>query len=154
MKNKVILTFDDGPSRHLSTILDILKMKKVQAMFFWQTRLLFKERVWKRILEEGHQIGAHTHTYKNLVNLTKEQQFKQIKYSIDRIQEITGTKVNYFRPPFGQYNENTMLILRDLKLIPMMWEISSYDWENKYKPEKIVCNIDLHIRGGSVILLQ
>jgi len=154
MRNEVILTFDDGPSRHLNSILDILKDKQVQAMFFWQTRLLFKERAWKRILNEGHKIGAHTHTHKNLVKLTKEQQYKQIKNNIDKIQEITGTKATYFRPPFGQYNEDTMSILLNLNLTPVMWEISSFDWDNKNTPENIVCNVDHHIREGSIVLLH
>lgn len=154
IKKKVILTFDDGPSRYLNAVLDILKDKHVQAMFFWQSRLLFKDRPWKRILNEGHQIGAHTHTHKNLVNLTKEQQYKQIKHNVDKIQEITGTTVKHFRPPFGQYNEDTMWILSHMNLLPIMWEICSFDWQNKNTPDKIVCNINSHIREGSIILLH
>lgn len=153
-EKKVILTFDDGPSRYLKTILDILGDKHVQAMFFWQSRLLYKQRPWQRVLDEGHQIGAHTHKHKNLLKLKRAQQYQQIKYNVDKIEEITKTKVQYFRPPFGQYNEDTMSILADLDLLPIMWEITSYDWNNKATPEEIVCNVVKHVSEGSIILLH
>ncbi|RXI99905.1 polysaccharide deacetylase family protein [Anaerobacillus alkaliphilus] len=151
---KVVLTFDDGPSRQLNRILDILRDRKVSAIFFWQSKLLYKERPWKRVIEEGHAIGAHTYSHKNLVKLRRDQQLKQIKMNISQIEDITGYKVNYFRPPFGQYNEDTMSILDELDLIPMMWEISSYDWENKLTPNRIIYNVVENIMDGSIILLH
>lgn len=153
-EKKVILTFDDGPSRQLNTILDILSDKHVQAMFFWQSQLLYKQRPWKRVLDEGHQIGAHTHKHKNLLKLKREQQYQQIKNNVDKIEEITQTKVQYFRPPFGQYNEDTLSILKDLDLLPILWEITSYDWINKATPKEIVCNVVKHVSMGSIILLH
>ncbi|OIJ13885.1 polysaccharide deacetylase [Anaerobacillus arseniciselenatis] len=151
---KIVLTFDDGPSRHLESFLNILSEKDCKAVFFWQSRLLHKDRLWKRVLQEGHQIGAHSINHKNLAKLTKEQQYKQIKNSIDKIEQITGKEVNYFRPPFGQYNEDTMSILVDLDVVPIMWEISSFDWENKATPTKIVCNVANNTRDGSIILMH
>lgn len=151
---KVVLTFDDGPSRHLNDILDILKDKNVQAIFFWQSRLLYKERSWKRVIDEGHRIGVHGHNHKNLTKLKYEQQYKEIKTSVDHIKEITEVNVQYFRPPFGRYNMDTMFILKDLNLVPVMWEITSYDWENKADPEQIICNVATHIMDGSIILLH
>lgn len=153
-EKKVLLTFDDGPSRQLSNILDILNKKNIPAMFFWHSNLLFKERPWKRVLEEGHIIGSHAVNHKNLAKLTKDQQYKQIKYSIDKIEEITRTKVRYFRPPFGQYNEDTISILYELDLVPVMWEITSFDWENKSTPENIINNVVEHVQDGSIILLH
>lgn len=151
---KVILTFDDGPSRQLTKMLDILKEKEVQAIFFWQSKLLYNKRPWKRVIEEGHIIGSHAINHKNLTKLTSEEQYKQIKYSIDKIASLTGQEVRYFRPPFGQYNEHTLIILEELKLTPVMWEISSYDWEHKTDPETIVDNVVDHIMDGSIILLH
>lgn len=154
MKNKVILTFDDGPSRQLNHILDILSEKNVPAIFFWQSRLLYKQRPWLRVINEGHIIGAHSCSHRNLCKLERAIQYKEIKKSIDMIEDTTQSKVQYFRPPYGRYNEDTMSILKDLNLTPVMWEISSYDWENKLDPDKIVCNIENHIVDGSIILLH
>jgi peptidoglycan/xylan/chitin deacetylase (PgdA/CDA1 family) len=153
-KKKVMLTFDDGPGRHLHTILDILKEKNSPALFFWQSKLLHKERPWQRVLNEGHKIGSHAHNHKNLITLRPEQQYHHIKYSLDKIKEITGEKVQYFRPPFGQYNEETMSIIKEFNLTPIMWEITSYDWEHKNNPECILANVVDQIREGSIILLH
>jgi peptidoglycan/xylan/chitin deacetylase (PgdA/CDA1 family) len=153
-KGKVVLTIDDGPSRLLEPILDILKTKHVQVVFFWQSKLLHKDRPWKRVLSEGHKIGAHSYNHKNLTELTLEQQYRQIKSSITRIEQITGEKPDCFRPPYGRYDENTMEILKRLNLIPVMWEISSYDWENKSTPEKILTNVVDYVMDGSIILLH
>lgn len=151
---KVVLTFDDGPSRQLPAILTILKEKNVLAHFFWQTKLLYRERPWRRVLGDGHEIGSHTENHKDLTRLTYEEQYRQIKNSVMRIEAITGVRVRYLRPPFGQYNENTLDILAKLELIPVMWEISSYDWEHKASPERIVDNVVSHSRDGSIILLH
>ncbi|WP_091270624.1 polysaccharide deacetylase family protein [Alteribacillus persepolensis] len=150
----VVLTFDDGPSRHLEKLLDVLYEKQVRAVFFWNTRLLHKHRPWKRVLEEGHIIGSHAHRHKNLAALTKKEQYKQIKTSVKLIEEVTGTPVSFFRPPFGQYNEKTMEVLRELNIKPVMWEVTSYDWEYKSVPKQIIPNVTNHIQDGSIILLH
>lgn len=153
-EKKVVLTFDDGPGRYLDGILDILRHNAVPAMFFWQSRLVHYRRPWQRCLEDGHIIGSHAHNHSNLSRLSHEKQWKYLKWSKDHLEAVTGQRVTHFRPPFGQYNENTMTILKELKLVPVMWEISSYDWEHKGSPEKIVCNVINHIRPGSIILLH
>ncbi|MFB4164148.1 polysaccharide deacetylase family protein [Alteribacillus sp. JSM 102045] len=151
---KVILTFDDGPSRQLNAILDVLKEKKVPAVFFWQSKILHAQRPWKRVIQEGHEIGSHAHNHKNLTSLTKGQQYKQIKMSVEVLQKITGTNVKFFRPPFGQYNEDTMNLLKTMGLTPVMWEITSYDWKHKSFPGVIIRNVVDHLKEGAIILLH
>ncbi|MFD2626153.1 polysaccharide deacetylase family protein [Salibacterium salarium] len=93
------------------------------------------------------------YNHKLLTALTKRQ-YKQIKNSVHHIEKITGTKVSFIRPPFGQYNETTMKILEEMVLIPVMWEISSFDWQYKMNPEMIIYNVVEHMKDGSIILLH
>lgn len=151
---KVILTFDDGPGRVLPEILDILKEETVPAIFFWQSRLLYPNRPWKRVLDEGHLIGTHSTKHANLVNLPFQEQYRDLLNSKRKIETITGQEVRYFRPPFGQYNHDTILAARDLGLIPVMWRISSMDWELKDRPEQIIANITDNLEDGAIILLH
>jgi peptidoglycan/xylan/chitin deacetylase (PgdA/CDA1 family) len=153
-EKKVVLTFDDGPGRHTLNILDILKDKEVPALFFWQARYFYQERPWKRLLQEGHQIGSHGHNHKNLTKLSYEKQYKHIHGSIEKLEQITCQKVQHFRPPYGKYNEDTMRVVKELGVTPVMWDISSYDWELKQEPKKILTNVVDHIRPGSIILLH
>jgi peptidoglycan/xylan/chitin deacetylase (PgdA/CDA1 family) len=153
-KKKVMLSFDDGPGRYLPTILDTLQEKQVKAVFFWHSRLFYKERPWERVLREGHIIGSHAANHKNLTSLSKEKQYIHIKASLDKLEQIIGQKIQYFRPPFGQYNEETMGIIEELGLTPVMWDLTSYDWEYKHNPDCIKSNILDHLQDGSIILLH
>ncbi|WP_165998308.1 polysaccharide deacetylase family protein [Bacillus sp. Cs-700] len=153
-EKKVILTFDDGPSRVLSELLDILKTEKVPAMFFWQSRLLYQARPWKRVLDEGHVIGTHSCKHLNLSNLGYAEQFEDLERSKRKIEAITGTPVTYFRPPFGRYDLATTKAARDLGLKTVMWRISSMDWEHACHPEEILSNVVPNLEDGAIILLH
>lgn len=153
-KKRVVLTFDDGPSRALSGILNVLKKQKVHALFFWQSRLLYDTRPWERVIEEGHKIGCHSSRHKNLTKLSYEEQFTDIAHSKRKIEAITKEKIKYFRPPFGQYDSNTVDIVNKLNMEVMMWEISSMDWALKENSKKIITNIITHLSNGSIILLH
>ncbi|SDG78247.1 Peptidoglycan/xylan/chitin deacetylase, PgdA/CDA1 family [Planococcus glaciei] len=153
-EKSVILTFDDGPSRVLPQILDVLKQENVPAAFFWQTRLLHPERPWKRVLEDGHQIGSHTVKHSNLVNLPFEKQYKDIQNSINKIEQVTGAKVTYFRPPFGQFNADTLRAAEALNVKPVMWRVASMDWELQNNPQQVVCTVRDNLEDGAIILLH
>ncbi|WP_347548600.1 polysaccharide deacetylase family protein [Pseudalkalibacillus hwajinpoensis] len=150
----VFLTFDDGPSRVLPKILDILKKEDVRAMFFWQSRLLYAERPWKRVLDEDHTIGTHSCKHPNLTNLSYPEQFRELSNSKQKIERITGTPVTYFRPPFGQYNADTIKAAQDLGLTTVMWRISSMDWELAHNPDQIMHNVVTNLEDDAIILLH
>ncbi|MBM7573625.1 polysaccharide deacetylase family protein [Aquibacillus albus] len=153
-KKSVVLTFDDGPSSVLTQTLDILKQEDVPAIFFWQSRLLYPLRPWNRVLDEGHKIGTHTINHPNLANLTFDQQYKQLATSVSEIESITGQKVTLFRPPFGQYNRDTIKAAERLGLTTVMWRIAAIDWELKCDPEQIISNVTDHLEDGAIILLH
>lgn len=150
----LILTFDDGPSSVLIPILDVLKKHDIKAMFFWQSRLLHKKRPWKRVLDEGHILGGHSLRHRDLTRLSRDEQFHDIRSNKKHIEKLTGQKMKYFRPPFGQFNGDTLCVLKELEVIPFLWEVAGLDWEHKHNPQHIVHNIVNHVENGSVILLH
>lgn len=150
----LILTFDDGPSSVLIPLLDILKKHDVKAMFFWQSRLLYKNRPWKRVLNEGHMIGGHSLRHRDLTRLSCYEQEHDIHNNIKHIERLTGQKVKYFRPPYGQFNEDTLHVLKKLEVVPFLWEVAGLDWELKHNPNQIVHNVVNHADHGSIILLH
>lgn len=150
----ILLTFDDGPSRHLDELLTILQKHNVKSLFFWQGKLIHSKRPWKRLLDEGHMIGSHTFKHPVLDRLSKEEQKKEILHGLRRIESITGQKVRFFRPPFGRYNQDTLDILQELNIKPMLWHVAAVDWELKNSPDKIINNILENVGSGSIILLH
>lgn len=153
-KKTVTLTFDDGPARVLPELLDILKKEKVPAVFFWQSRLLYPGRPWKRVLEECHQVGTHSSKHSNYGKLTPNEQVQDLRRSKLKIESITGQDVKLFRPPFGQYNKHTIAVAKELGLSTILWRISSMDWELKEEPEQIITNVLENLEDGAIILLH
>ncbi|RNF39862.1 polysaccharide deacetylase family protein [Planococcus salinus] len=153
-EKSVVLTFDDGPSKLLPRFLDVLQQHGVPAVFFWETRLLHPDRPWKRVLEEGHQLGTHATKHVNLTKLTHEQQYNELKNSQQRIETITGATVKLFRPPFGQFNDDTLQAAKRLGMTTVMWKVAPIDWELKESPEQIVANTVSHLEDGAIILLH
>ncbi|WP_226037318.1 polysaccharide deacetylase family protein [Aquibacillus saliphilus] len=153
-QKSVVLTFDDGPSKVLSEILDVLQDENVPAVFFWQSRLLYPKRPWKRVLNEGHLIGTHTINHPDMEQLTFDQQYRQLQNSVRHIESVTKEKVTYFRPPFGRYNSNTIKAAKELDLSIVMWKIAGIDWELEKNPEQIIENVVNNLEDGSIILLH
>lgn len=150
----IVLSFDDGPSKVLSQILDILKQHDVSAMFFWQSRLLYPRRPWQRVLDEGHIIGTHSRKHRNLVQLSYEEQYQDIQSSRVHIEKTIGTPVVFFRPPYGRFNSDTLKAAEALGLTTVMWRIASMDWELKDDPSQIVRYVTENLEDGAIILLH
>ena len=150
---KVALTFDDGPSeKHTPEILDILKKYKVRATFF----LLGKNaeqnpQIIKRIHQEGHLIGMHTYSHKELTKTPTKRIKNEILDFKQYIFKQTGTVPRLIRPPWGVYDNRTMAEMAVRNLDVILWSIDSRDWSEP--GSKIVeDNILRSVRNGSIIL--
>jgi len=104
-KKTVFLTFDDGPSKNTSKILDILAKNNVKATFFilGQCAETYPEIV-KRQLKEGHALGNHSysHIYKQ-VYANKKSFKNELKRTDQVLKRILGQEFStrLFRFPGG-----------------------------------------------------
>ncbi|WP_373569573.1 polysaccharide deacetylase family protein [Enterobacter bugandensis] len=92
---KVHLTFDDGSHHHNTPhILDTLGKYKIKATFFvLGERVKTNGHLLKRIAANGHRVGNHTFSHKQLTTLA----------DLDVINEITSTEraiSQYMKPDF------------------------------------------------------
>jgi hypothetical protein len=101
--HEVAITFDDGPDPVWTPrILDILRDRGVKAAFF----LLGKNcedypRLVQRIVEEGHEIGNHTYSHRNLAVMSEWQMELELTATQRLIESITGRSTTLFRPPYN-----------------------------------------------------
>lgn len=74
-KPQVSLTFDDGYDKKLvNKVLDVLKKKDIKTTFFIIGGAIARNPdVWKRAVNEGHQICNHTSNHKNMSELSDNQ---------------------------------------------------------------------------------
>jgi len=129
--DEIALTFDDGPnSRCTPQLLDVLARFNVRATFFLIGQFAVTQRdLVRRIHDAGHLIGNHTWTHPNLFRTDRPTTRKELDETSNRLQQIIGTRVRFFRPPFGMRRVYTLLIARELGLIPVTWNVIGNDWD-------------------------
>lgn len=103
----VALTFDDGPGRDTGRLLGMLAREKVPATFFvLGSSVRADPGLVRRMAAEGHEVGNHTFSHKQLTKLSAEQQRSEIQRTQDAI-AAAGARATVFRPPYGSYNADT-----------------------------------------------
>src|SRR5512133_3004518 len=101
-EGKVALTFDDGPdARWTPAILDTLRSRGVVGTFFVVGRDADDyPGLLRRTYREGHEIGNHTYTHRNL-SLTAPWVGRLELVATERlIETILGRRTVLFRPPY------------------------------------------------------
>jgi peptidoglycan/xylan/chitin deacetylase (PgdA/CDA1 family) len=151
----VALTFDDGPSpKYTPKVLDILKKEGVKATFFLVGKHVEKYPVLaKRIVEEGHEIGNHTYSHRDLVPATKRVVINEVKKAERVIENACGVRPLYFRPPRGIYSNAVRKLILDLDYTILLWSLSSLDWSGA-SPKLILNRVKKYVRRGSIILFH
>ena len=152
-EKEVAITFDSawGADKTLA-ILDLLKKYNAQATFFlvgfWVDE--YPDMV-KAIHEQGIEIGTHSNTHPDFVNLTEEQMELELKISIEKIENITSTKVELFRAPYGSYNNTLLNLTESLNLNTIQWSIDTLDWKGLSGGE-MVNRVLQKLKTGDIIL--
>ena len=130
-EKRIAITFDSawGADKTLD-ILSLLKQYDAKATFFlvgfWVDK--YPDMV-KAIHEQGIEIGTHSNTHPDFANLTSEQMRLELTTSIEKIENITSTRVELFRAPYGSYNNTMLNITESLSLKTIQWSIDTLDWK-------------------------
>ena len=152
--NKILLTFDDGPTELITLkILSILRNNKLKSVFFCVGNNIIKyPSLVEKILEDGHTIANHTMNHKLLTKLNREEATKEIQLFNNFMKEKFNYKVKYFRPPYGRFNLKTNRILTKLGLKCVMWNLLTYDFQNSI--DKVKFGINNYLKENSIIVLH
>jgi len=152
--NKLLLTFDDGPTEDSTTkILNTLKFNNIKAVFFCVGNNLRKHpQLTKKIIDEGHVIGNHTMNHKRLTQMSREESIEEINSLNKLMNENFNYEVKYFRPPHGRYNLKTKKLLTEFNLKCVMWNLLTYDFENDFA--KVKYSINNYLQNNSVIVFH
>lgn len=148
------LTFDDGPHPTVTSfVLDELKKHKASATFFCigKNVAAFPD-VYKRILEEGHTVGNHTHNHLNGWK-TKNQVY------LEDISKASGyIDSSLFRPPYGRIklsqSNRLSLFMKKQNTKVVMWDVLSGDFDLSISPEYCAENVLRSSKPGSIIVFH
>ena len=127
---ELALTFDDGPNpKWTPRLLDALGRHDVKATFFMLgSRAQTEPELVRRVAAEGHLIGNHSWSHPNLAVTAAGRVREELARTSDVVEQITGERVRYFRPPFGARRPVVFRIARSMGLRVVTWNAMTSDW--------------------------
>ncbi|MBY0202556.1 polysaccharide deacetylase family protein [Paenibacillus cucumis (ex Kampfer et al. 2016)] len=148
------LTFDDGPDPlYTPRLLELLRKYNVKATFFVVgEHAASHPELIRRMHEEGHLIGIHNYIHKTNWLMRPRTVRDQIDRTGQIIQEITGEKTCYYRPPWGIMNLFDFFSKKDRKII--LWSAMFEDWKCSVGTEQLKKRMLNKLKGGEVMLLH
>jgi len=152
---QLALTYDDGPNDpHTLRLLEVLAKHGVHATFFLIGRYVHQRPdIVREVVKAGHVVGNHTFTHPLLTFKSAAELRLELSSCRAALEDAIGTHSNLFRPPFGGRRPAVLRIVRELDLVPVMWNVTGYDWEAP--PASVIeQKVTKQMRGGDVILLH
>lgn len=146
---KLILSFDDGPSHITTDLLDLLKKYDEKAIFFLLEGEAKKHPfLVRRILDEGHSLGLHGSSHRSHLFLDPYSSYKEIRDSYKYLRHF-GV-VDYARLPYGRVNLVSLWTFKKYGLKHLGWDHLLRDW--KLLPKGKLKTKLLQLEKGVVLL--
>lgn len=158
-QKELYLTFDNGyENGYTVKILDILKEKKVPAVFFVTGHYIKDQpELLKRMVSEGHLIGNHSWSHPDVTQISNEKLKDELAKVKQEVGQVTGQKeMQFLRTPRGIFNERVLASSKEQGYTNVFWSIAYKDWDTNqqkgagYAYEKVMSQL----HPGAVILLH
>ncbi len=151
----VVLTYDDGPQPgSTERVLEALADAGCTATFFV---LLGRAKKYPSLLDEvrsaGHEIALHGVDHVRLTALAPQQVRIRMTDGKQRLEDLLGTQVRWFRPPYGAQKPSTYAAIRATGMDSVVWDVAAFDWEEH--PAAVLAERTLtQVHSGSIVLMH
>lgn len=157
-KKMLALTFDDGPGPYTGQLLDALKQRGIHATFFVVgSRVDSYASLIKRMEAEGHVVGNHSFSHRNLKRMTASQIKQDMDASGAKINRLLGHWPVVMRCPGGNYNDTVKDYAKNAGIPMIQWSVDTRDWESR-NVDKILREAFQEgrygIRDGAIVLMH
>jgi peptidoglycan/xylan/chitin deacetylase (PgdA/CDA1 family) len=149
----IALTFDDGPSDDATgMVLDLLEKYDITASFFLIGDNITEERedIVRRAAEMGCEIDNHSKTHSYMTHFTVDEITAEMDYTSEKIEEITGIKPKFFRPPYISVNMDMF----DNIDLPFIAGYGCDDWDTSVTAEDRAEKVLEQAKDGAIILMH
>ena len=157
-EKRIIITFDQGyENGYTAKILDTLKEKDVQAIFFLTGPYAKTESALvQRMIDEGHVLGNHGMTHASLPTLSDENAKEEIMSLHNYVMNNYGYQMQYFRCPCGEYSEKALETAQQCGYKTLFWSSAYVDWKTDQQPspQEGLKKLTEAAHGGEILLLH
>ncbi|MFI8450793.1 polysaccharide deacetylase family protein [Streptomyces erythrochromogenes] len=123
----VFLTFDDGAEKDPEFLKMAADLKLPISMFLTDSVASSDYGHFEKLRDNGSAstVNNHTLTHPNLRTLSFEAQKKEICGQQDKLEQRFGRRPQLFRPPFGNYNDDTLRAASECGVSSiLLWRVS------------------------------
>ena len=151
----VALTFDDGPDPDSTPlVLDALDAAGVHATFFVVGEQLMKHHALARdAAARGHELALHGFAHVRHSEMPGRTASDDVARALGTFEVAVGRRPQFFRPPYGEFNEASYEACADLGMQPVYWSAWGLDWED-IDGARIAELVTRDLAAGAIVLLH
>ncbi len=144
----VFLTVDDGGIQR-PELIDYIRQSGIPITMFLTERYTSGRSVdyFRQLQDLGATVQAHSITHASLRGKSLEFQTEEVCQPVDAYERNYGVRPRYFRPPYGNYDTNTLLAAQSCGLKAVLW------WSATYNNGQLALQ-EGPLRAGEIILLH
>ncbi|MGA6827878.1 polysaccharide deacetylase family protein [Nitrospira sp. NS4] len=156
----IALTFDLCPVRkgtgYDQALVDYLIQHRIPATFFMSGKWIAKHdaEVEHLLGIEFFEVGTHGEVHAHLPMQNADEQRQEIHRPVRFLNEQYAHDAILFRPPYGEYNDITVDVVKQLGLRFIQWNIESGDPDPTLSAEQILARIEKRAKPGSIVVLH
>ncbi|MCA1224288.1 polysaccharide deacetylase family protein [Streptomyces sp. 8L] len=146
-KDKIVfITIDDGSEKEPQFIKMMSDLHVPYSAFLSDYLISDDYGYFTKVQASGATLNNHTLTHPYLPGRTYAQQKHEICGQQDKLEKEYGKRPTLFRPPYGNYNGDTLRIAKScgIKAFPL--------WESEAFPTHMDWRDEAHFEPGDIIL--
>lgn len=142
-------------NEELKRIVSVLREERVKISFFIGGVWAYRNPDMLLLLKaSGQDIQNHGYYHKSPSTINNESNVSEIINTEKLISDITQQKTFLFEPPSGDFDDNSLNIVKELGYKTVTWSIDTIDWREDATKEKIMDRITKKLHPGAIILIH
>lgn len=148
---KLALTFDSGWGEdYTQAVLDALSARGLRATFFLTGYWIDENpETVRAIIDAGHEVGGHSVTHSRMTGMEHNAMISEIRGVNERLSAFTDKPTLLFRPPYGDWDLNLLMCVRDCGQIAILWSV---DTQSALNAQDMRAALDLADSGDIVLM--
>jgi peptidoglycan-N-acetylglucosamine deacetylase len=150
------LTFDDGPDpRSTPAFLETLAALGWTATFFMLGDMVRRAPgLAAEVAAAGHEIGVHADEHRSHLHRSPRGVLADLARAVSVVEDSTGARPVWFRPPYGAISSGTLLAVRRLDLQMALWTSWGKDWRAEATPRSVIAELERGLVPGATVVLH